>query len=102
MAIDEELGALELDYRQRLASALALLDGRARSEFPWPTDVPKPTADRQSFGSVEALAAFDLVALALTFTFLHEFRQVMFLSDGNMPARLAEEEIAWTTGRASS
>lgn len=94
LAIDEDRGAFELDYRQRFASVSELLDGGNQGEISWPVGVPKPTVDRESLGGVEAMAVFDLVVLALAFTFLHEFRHVMFLSEGNMPSTLTEEEIA--------
>ncbi len=94
LVIDEDRGALELEYRQRFASVSRLLETGNLDAISRPEDVPEPTADRESLESVEAIAAFDLEVLVLAFTFLHEFRHVMFLSEGNMPSTLVEEEIA--------
>jgi hypothetical protein len=53
-----------------------------------------PTADRESLANTEHKAVFDLVAFALAFSFLHEFRHVMYCADKNAPSTLPEEEIA--------
>lgn len=92
--VDAERGEYESYYRQRIASAQSLIAAEQTGDVAWPTDVPEPTADRESLGDVQHIAAFDLVALALAFALLHEFRHVMFCVDNSAPATLPEEEIA--------
>lgn len=48
-------------------------------------------------GDVQDRVAFDLVALALAFALLHDFRHVMFCADNSAPLTLPEEEIACDT-----
>ncbi|MCB1463214.1 MAG: hypothetical protein KDJ90_12505 [Nitratireductor sp.] len=74
--IDEERGQFEQDYRHRIASAQSLLNAAKTSEIDWPEDIPQPTADRESFGNGQDMAVFDLVALAVAFALLHEFKHV--------------------------
>ena len=94
LAVDEKRGPYELDYRQRIASAQSLITAGQTADIAWPEDIPAPTADRESLGDIQHKAAFDLVALALAFTLLHEFRHVMFCVDDSSPSTLPEEEIA--------
>lgn len=94
---DEARGPFELDYRHRIASVQSLIAAERTADIDWPTDVPKPTADREGLGNAQHRAAFDLVALALAFALLHEFRHVMYLADDNAPSTLPEEEIACDT-----
>lgn len=94
LSVDAERGGYESDYRQRIASAQSLIAAEQTGDVAWPTDVPEPTADRESFCDAQHMAAFDLVALALAFALLHEFRHVMFCVDNSAPATLPEEEIA--------
>ncbi len=91
---DGALGQYEFDYRQRIAAAQSLVAAEQTSEITWPTDVPEPTADRDGLGDAQRQAAFDLVALALAFALLHEFRHVMYCADNSAPSTLPEEEIA--------
>ncbi|MCH8684458.1 phage exclusion protein Lit family protein [Pedomonas mirosovicensis] len=74
--IDEERGQFEQDYRHRIASAQSLLNAAKTSEIDWPEDIPQPTAERESFGNGQDMAVFDLVALAVAFALLHEFKHV--------------------------
>lgn len=92
--VDAERGQYEFDYKQRIATAQSLIAAEQTGDTVWPTDVPEPTADRESLGDVQHIAAFDLVALALAFALLHEFRHVMFCVDNSAPATLPEKEIA--------
>lgn len=94
---DAERGQYEFDYRQRTASAQSLIAAEQTCDIEWPQDIPKPTADRASLGDLEHIAAFDLVALALAFALLHEFRHVIFCADKSAPSTLPEEEIACDT-----
>lgn len=97
LAIDVACGQLEFDYRQRIARAQSLIGAERTTDIDWPADVPLPTADREGLGNAQHMAAFDLVALALAFALLHEFRHVMYFADGGAPSTLPEEEIACDT-----
>lgn len=94
---DDERGPFELDFKQRIASAQSLIKADQTADIPWPADIPKPTSDRESLGDVQHIATFDLVAFALAFSVLHEFRHVMYCADNNAPPTLPEEEIACDT-----
>jgi hypothetical protein len=76
LGVDEERGRFEQDFKERIARAKALLDVSETSKIHWPDDMPQPTADRESLTSAQDKAVFDLVALALAFTLLHEFKHV--------------------------
>ncbi len=94
---DTKRGQYEFEYKQRVASAELLIAAEQTADISWPEDVPLPTADRESLGDPQHKAAFDLVALALAFTLLHEFRHVMYCADNSAPSTLPEEEIACDT-----
>lgn len=91
---DGELASFEMDYRSRSNSARSIIEGQSSVHTTWPQDVPRPEADRETLGSHQEMAAFDLVCLATAYVFLHELRHVKFLSDGDYPADRREEEIA--------
>ncbi|GGA51852.1 hypothetical protein GCM10011385_01460 [Nitratireductor aestuarii] len=74
--IDNERGQFEQDYKHRISSAKSLLNAAATFEIEWPEDIPQPTADRESLSNGQDKAVFDLVALALAFALLHEFKHV--------------------------
>lgn len=95
--VDAERSQYELDYKQRIASAQSLIAAAHTADISWPADVPEPTADRESVGDNQHKVAYDLVALALAFALLHEFRHVMFCADNSAPSTLPEEEIACDT-----
>jgi hypothetical protein len=95
--VDAERGQYEFDYRQRVASAQSLVAAEQIADISWPADIPEPTADRDGLGDDQHKAAFDLVALALAFALLHEFRHVMYCADKSAPSTLPEEEIACDT-----
>ncbi len=92
--VDSERGQFEFDYRQRIDSARSLIAAQQTTDIQWPADVPQPTADRNGLTDAQHIVTFDLVAMALAFALLHEFRHVMFCTDNNAPATLPEEEIA--------
>ena len=94
LSIDAERGQYEFDFKQRIGSSKSLIGAQQTTDIQWPADVPQPTADRNSLTDAKHIATFDLVAMALAFTLLHEFRHVMFCTDNNVPATLPEEEIA--------
>lgn len=91
--IDAQRGQYELDYKQRIASAQSLIAAKRTPDVSWPADIPEPTADRQGLGDIQHKTVFDLVALALAFALLHEFRHVMYCADDSAPSTLPEEEI---------
>lgn len=93
LSADAERGQYEFDYRQRIASAQWLIAAEQTTQISWPADIPQPTADRDSLGDVQHKTMFDLVALALAFALLHEFRHVMYCADESAPPTLPEEEI---------
>ncbi|MCP1471943.1 hypothetical protein J3E64_003658 [Sphingobium sp. OAS761] len=94
---DEERPQLELDYKQRIAATKALLGAAATDGITWPSDIPKPTDDRDSLKDDQEKSAFDLVCLALAFALLHELRHVMFRKAGDAPEEGYEEEMACDT-----
>lgn len=96
LKIDKDRGQFEHAYRQRIASAKSLLDADNTSEIDWPQDVPQPTADRTSLGDDQQVVAFDLVALALAFALLHEFKHVISRAEKSEQA-MPEEEMACDT-----
>jgi hypothetical protein len=95
--VDVERGQYEFDYKQRVGSAQSLIAAEQTGDISWPADIPPPTADRDGLGDDQNKAAFDLVALALAFALLHEFRHVMYCADNSAPSSLPEEEIACDT-----
>lgn len=95
--IDDARGQYEFDFKQRIASAQSLIVAEQTADISWPADIPTPTADRAGFGDDQHRTAFDLVALALAFALLHEFRHVMYCADNSAPSTLPEEEIACDT-----
>lgn len=97
LSIDAERGQYEFDYKQRIGTAQSLIAAEQTADISWPAEMPEPTADRDSLGDVQHMAAFDLVALALAFALLHEFQHVMFCADKSAPSTLPEEEIACDT-----
>ena len=92
--IDAERGQFEFDYKQRIASAQALVAAERTADISWPSDVPQPTAVRDGLCDSQHKAVYDLVTLALGFALLHELRHVMYCADGSAPSTLPEEEIA--------
>jgi hypothetical protein len=97
LSIDAERDQYELDYKQRIGAAQSLIAAEQTADIVWPADVPEPTDNRDSLGNVQHMATFDLVALALAFALLHEFKHVMFCTDKSAPTTLPEEEIACDT-----
>jgi hypothetical protein len=94
---DEDRPQLELDYRQRIAAAEALLVAASTDDITWPSDIPKPSDDRESLKDDQEKSAFDLVCLALAFALLHELRHVMFRKAGDAPKEASAEEMACDT-----
>lgn len=95
--IDDARGQYEFDYKQRIVSAQSLIAAEQTADIYWPADIPTPTADRDGLADDQRKTAFDLVAFALAFALLHEFRHVMYCADNSAPSTLPEEEIACDT-----
>lgn len=93
LKIDAERGQYEFDYKQRISTAQSLIAAEQTTQISWPADIPQPTSDRDSLGDVQHKTMFDLVALALAFALLHEFRHVVYGADKSAPSTLPEEEI---------
>ena len=94
---DEERPQLEFEYKQRIGTVEALLNVTTTDDITWPSDVPKPTDDRESLKDEQEKSAYDLVCLALAFALLHELRHVMFRKAGDAPKERYEEEMACDT-----
>ena len=97
LKVDHGRGQFEFDFKQRIACALALRSARSTADIEWPPDIPMPTSDRAALGDAQAMAASDLVGIAIAFALLHELKHVMFRIDGNAPADGYEEEMACDT-----
>lgn len=97
---DDERGEFEMNYKQHLHLATSLLDVANTKDIQWPKDIPLPMGDREGLGDAQDKAIYDLVALALAFTVLHEFKHVQARAEeansGNCQA-LDEEEMSCDT-----
>jgi hypothetical protein len=94
LAADEGLAEVERAYKERRAAAQALIDTADPALVPWPDDLPRPTADRDSLTDAQDKVAFDLTGFALALALFHEFRHVMLDQDKARPADRREEELA--------
>ncbi|MBY5286872.1 phage exclusion protein Lit family protein [Pseudomonas aeruginosa] len=91
---DDERGRLEFDYRSRSSLAERLVSASSPDAITWPEDIPEPGSDRENLTSDQEKVTFDLVCMATAYVFLHEFRHVMFDSDGDRPSARLEEETS--------
>lgn len=91
---DHDLSEVERAYKERRASAQALIDTADPSSVPWPPDIPQPTADRDGFDNAQDKASLDLTGFALALALFHEFRHVMLDRDKSRPTDRREEELA--------
>lgn len=94
LQIDEKLTTFERDYKERMKAAASLISATSTGDIPWPPDIPRPQADRDSFSDPQDKVAFDLTAMALAFALLHEFSHVKLLAEKAQPDTLPEEELA--------
>lgn len=94
LADDDVLDDVERAYRERLAAAKRLIAERDVAMAPWPSDLPRPSSDRDALAHPQYAATFDLTCLAAAFAFFHEFRHVMLDFDGERPSDRREEELA--------
>jgi hypothetical protein len=92
--IDEELTTFEREHKERMWAVVSLMSATSTDEIDWPTNVPRPQVDRNSFSDPQDKVAFDLVALAIAFALLHEFSHVRLLAEKAQPDTLPEEELA--------
>ena len=65
--INEKLTTFERDYKERMEAAASLISATSTDDIAWPSDVPRPQADRDGFPDSQDKVAFDLTALALAF-----------------------------------
>lgn len=91
--VDDEFSLFEFEYKCRMQVVEKLLAASETSEIDWPSDIIKPTEDRDSLENDELKATFDLVCLALAFAIFHELRHVMFRREGVCPKEGREEEM---------
>lgn len=90
---DEGLSAAEAGFDEMTYSARAAREVDRFEDIPWPPSVPMLTDNRESLPS-EAQVSFDLAALSLAASFLHELRHVQFWTDKNAPGDVQQEERA--------
>lgn len=90
---DENLPEIEIQYKERLATAKSLIASSDTASADWPPDIPLPSANREVFDNVQYRVAFDLSLIAAGFTFLHEFRHVMLDVEKKRPIDRKEEEL---------
>lgn len=93
MKRDEELGVVEREYKERLATVQSLIGAKDSSLVHWPPDLPRPNSDRDACNDLQYQAAFDLTCMAVGFTMFHEFRHVMLDQDGERQKDRREEEL---------
>lgn len=93
ISADTHLPAVERAYKERRASAQALIDSENPENVPWPPDIPEPTDNRDALKDEQHKAAFDLTGFALALALFHEFKHVMLDRDSDRPADLREEEL---------
>jgi Peptidase U49 len=91
---DHGLGEVERAYKERRASAQTLIDAADPALAPWPPDLPRPNADRNTCNDAQYKVAFDLTCLAAAFALFHEFHHVMLDRDISRPSDRREEELA--------
>ncbi|HHG9067106.1 TPA: phage exclusion protein Lit family protein [Citrobacter freundii] len=97
---DEERGRFEMNYRQHFEITKSLLSVANTSDIEWPEDIPFPTEARDSLNNDQEKAVFDLVAIALSFSILHEFKHVQARAEEKnheSPQEKDEEELACDT-----
>ncbi|EKH2304531.1 hypothetical protein O4M28_004014 [Escherichia coli] len=94
---DEERGQFELNYKQHLYISKSLLSVANTADITWPQDIPFPTDARDSLNNIQEQAVFDLVAVALSFSILHEYKHVQARAEEKKhenPQEKDEEELA--------
>ncbi|HHB9365820.1 TPA: phage exclusion protein Lit family protein [Enterobacter roggenkampii] len=97
---DEERGQYELNYKQHFHTTKSLLSVANTSDITWPQDIPYPTETRDSLNNAQEQTVFDLVALALSFSILHEYKHVQARAEEKKHENLQEkneEELACDT-----
>ena len=98
---DHGLDEVERAYKERRASAQALIDTATPDSVPWPPDIPRPTNDRHGFDHDQDKVSLDLTGFALALALFHEFRHVMLDHDDCRPHDPREEELqcdVWARG----
>ncbi|MCH5009128.1 phage exclusion protein [Pectobacterium aquaticum] len=64
----------------------------SENDFLWPIEIPNPEDGKPE--GVEQGAVYDLILMATAYIFLHELKHVIFVSEGDFPQSLHEEEMA--------
>lgn len=98
--LDDAIGAHEFNFKQHVQLALSLLNVTNTADIEWPIDIPFPTDNRESLTDEQDKAVYDLVALGLSFTLLHEFKHVQGRAEeasSGIYQDKAEEEMACDT-----
>jgi hypothetical protein len=90
---DDGLADVERDYKERIAAACAIIEGKDSVAALWPPDIPQPSADRDASDDPQYKAAFDLTGSAVAFTLFHEFYHVILDRDKVRPKDRREEEL---------
>lgn len=90
---DNDLYAVESDYKSRRAMAQKLIDAPDPESVSWPPDIPRPSSNRDACEDSQYKVAFDLTLTALALAFFHEFEHVKFERDGTRPSDLRDEEL---------
>lgn len=90
---DDGLDDVERLYKERRATAQAMIETDRPDTVPWP-DLPHPVASRGELVNDQDKLAFDLTCSAVAFALFHEFRHVMLDRDGERHADRREEELA--------
>jgi hypothetical protein len=93
LAADDILPNLEYEYKSRLTSAQTLIDAADAATAPWPTDMPRPSANRDALDDVQYKASYDLTCMTVAFILFHELMHVIYLHEKNCPADHREEEL---------
>jgi Peptidase U49 len=93
ISADINLPTVERAYKERRASAQALIDSDKPDTVPWPPDIPMPTDDRGGLKEAQDKVSFDLTGFAVAFALFHEFRHVMLDRDDARPTELRDEEL---------
>ena len=78
----EKYDEAEARLKSLLMAPAALLESCDIESFQWPSEIPKPQADKAGF-TVEQQAAFDIMMFATAYVFLHELRHVWQYRQGN-------------------
>lgn len=92
---DDGLAAAEEAFESLLYTLRGILQASSLDDVSWPSDVPRPQADKTGL-TIDQQATFDLLMIAAAYAFLHEIRHLIFAKDPDRPSA-PDEEIACDT-----